>query len=218
MNSTQNIHGIRSLKLGSIDFRDGPVTGPHYVRSLDIEGTDGSCIRIELFADSEASLTLQGEEGIPDEGSVDLRAEAAPQPRFKAGQRVRCVEANESDLTAGHEYTVSGADSDWIAVEGNEGRFWPKRFVAVESRPFQVGDKVTPTTLWPHCNVLKAGGIYTVDAVGVWYADSRPQDQSICLQGMVRMWPASQFRLADPDPLADEPRPLEDSIRFGRSQ
>lgn len=67
---------------------------------------------------------------------------------------------------------------------------------------FQVGDKVTPTSLENHCHFLKPGGVYTVE----WCDHDMGivgTPLSVCLSGMSRLWPASQFRLADLDPLAD---------------
>ena len=200
MNISQMVHRIASIRLGPIEAKDGPNTGPYWVRTLTIEADDGSELRLELFASER-----------PGQLSVDIEAMRPLLPTAEQRLDRYAVQAREIGglNTSAPGYLLprdcSGVDpatpgADWT------GTVDLRREAAPQAR-FQVGDKVTPLRLTGHANFLLAGGIYTVDCVG---RDDAGYGGLIGLQGMAKMWPASQFRLADPDPLAASHLEAED--------
>jgi hypothetical protein len=146
------------------------------VRKITWTYRDGRESSLDLFADSNpAQLAI-------DYGIVGAARVERETPR---AERILAPYARESILPR---------DCDGGLVD-----------LAAEAAPqarFQVGDKVTPISLENHCHFLQAGGVYTVAEAGYNTADCK---NVIGLVGMFKLWPASQFRLADPDPLAASP-------------
>lgn len=54
---------------------------------------------------------------------------------FKAGDRVRCINALWTSLMEGDEYRVASADPRYVIVEGDTGRWSADRFQPVEAPP-----------------------------------------------------------------------------------
>jgi hypothetical protein len=107
--------------------------------------------------------------------TIDLREEAA---------RPVCGWCGESDTHPGQFVGESWVCSDACRVK-------LEKACANPPKRFKVGDKVTPIR---SNGLLLAGKIYTVADANNW-----PHGQRIDVGGW---WDASDFRLADPDPLA----------------
>ena len=89
--------------------------------------------------------------------------------KFKTGDKVKCIDANNTWLVFGHSYEVAAASSGWVAVyitDDEKDIFSSSRFVkldgAEDMQTIKVGDKVTCIDNQYLEEEIKEGEIYTV--------------------------------------------------------
>jgi len=89
--------------------------------------------------------------------------------KFKKGDKVKCIDANNTRLVCGHSYEVAETGSGWVAVYitgDKKDIFSSGRFVKLEGaedmQTIKAGDKVTCIDNQYLEEEIKVGDIYTV--------------------------------------------------------
>lgn len=139
-----------------------------------------------------------------------------PKVKFKAGDRVICINSGDTDLTVGNEYIVSSVNDylDIIYLRDNRLAYAPCRFELVKEPRFKVGDLVTYESKEWLFGVTK-GAIYCVYEISAAEDKIKIKDDVGSLEWFSawRFDPYKVKPIAAPKPTANEFK-VGDLVRF----